>query len=300
MLNAYIDLLKSKGIRYKEGASLALLSSFQIGGPADLIVWTENMDMLIYAIEQARRTGVKYCVIGNASNVLFSDEGFRGAIIFTHYCKNVTVDGTRITAECGASFTHLASVACKNALTGLEFAYGIPGSCGGAVFMNAGAYGGEVKDVLVSSTCYDLSRGAIRILSADEHKFDYRTSVYDQNRDLIVMDATFELKKGEESVIRATMDAMMASRRSKQPLEFPNAGSTFKRPEGHFAGKLIEDAGLKGYSIGGAQVSDKHAGFIVNKGGATAHDVLELIELSQELVMAKFGVPLECEIKYIE
>ena len=300
MLNAYIELLKSKGIRYKENASLALLSSFQIGGLADLIVWTDSMEMLIFAIEQARKGGIKYRVIGNATNVLFADRGFDGVIIFTHYCRKVSMDGTRITAECGASFTGLASTACRNSLTGLEFAFGIPGSCGGAVVMNAGAYGGEVKDVLLSSTCYDLSRGAIRILSGDDHKFDYRTSIYDKNHDLIVMDATFELKNGEESVIHATMDALMSSRRAKQPLDHPNAGSIFKRPEGHFAGKLIEDAGLKGYSIGGAQVSDKHAGFIVNKGDATARDVLDLIELSRELVFAKFGVTLETEIKYVE
>lgn len=300
MYGKYIELISQKGIPYKENVSLSKYSSFEIGGPAAIAVFPENTEDIVFCVKSAKAFGTRNKIIGNGSNILFSDKGFDGVIIFTTRAKNIEVNKNTVTAECGASFTYLASVACKSSLSGLEFAYGIPGTVGGAVFMNAGAYGGEVSDVLVSSLCYDSESGNIYTLDKQSHKFDYRTGIYDQNDALVVLSATFELKEKNAEEIKSLMEDLMAKRRDKQPLEFPSAGSTFKRPEGHFAGKLIEDAGLKGYTVGGAQVSKKHAGFVINRGGATASDVLGLIEHIKNTVYASFGVMLECEIKYID
>ncbi len=300
MYRSYISSLKSRLIPYKKDLSLAAYCTFSVGGYAKIAVFPESVEDLSLAVLEAKKLGIRYTVIGNGSNVLFSDEGFDGVIIFTSACKKAEVKGNRIYAECGVSFTHLASLACRNSLSGLEFAYGIPGTVGGAVYMNAGAYGGEVSNVLLSSECFDCNTGKTVTLSAEEHGFDYRTSVYAKNEDLIALSAVFELKYGESDTIKATMSELMAKRRDKQPLEFPSAGSTFKRPNGYFAGKLIEDSGLKGFSIGGAQVSEKHAGFVINRGGATSKEVLSLIDHIKKTVMDNFGVELECEIKYID
>ena len=295
----YLELLKSKEIKYREQLSLAAYSTFSIGGPAKVAVFPESSEELSFSITSARELGIKHVIIGNGSNLLFADEGFDGAVIFTTGCKRIEINGNIIFAECGASFTRLASFAARHSLTGLEFAYGIPGTVGGAVYMNAGAYGGQVSDVLLSSVCFNSKENTVKTLSASEHEFDYRTSIYDKQKSLTVLGANFKLEDGNGSEINAKMNELMTKRRDKQPLEFPNAGSTFKRPEGHFAGKLIEDSGLKGYTVGGAQVSEKHAGFVINRGGATARDVLELIEHIKVTVFRDFGVMLECEIKYI-
>ncbi len=300
MLNKYAEALKNSLIECRENEPLSLHSTFSIGGNAKLAVFPKTTEQLIYSVREAISLGRKYSVIGNASNVLFSDLGFDGAVIFTSGCKGTSIEGNLIDAECGASFTHLSALAARNSLSGLEFAYGIPGTVGGAVYMNAGAYGKEVSDVLVSSTMLDTSSGEIKTLHAKDHGFGYRTSIYCQNEALIILSASFELSSGKKNEIRDRMEDLMHQRKEKQPLELPNAGSTFKRPEGYFAGKLIEDAGLKGFSFGGAQISEKHAGFIVNTGGATANDVLRLIEHTKETVLNKFGVELECEIKYID
>lgn len=293
------ELLSAKGIKFTENEPLAPHSTFRIGGAAKLAAMPDTTEQIIDAVSAAKEAGLDFTVIGNGSNVLFSDKGFDGLVIFTRNADSVVIKGNRVIADAGAPFTKLA-VTVKNAgLTGLEFAYGIPGSVGGAVYMNAGAYNGEASQVVASSMAYDDLTGEVRMISREEHNFGYRTSVYSQNRDrLTVLSAEFELKEGDSAAIWETMQDLMRRRREKQPLEYPNAGSVFKRPQGYFVGKLITDAGLKGYTIGGAQVSEKHAGFIVNIGGATAQDVLRLVEHIQKTVQSQFGVMLECEINF--
>lgn len=293
------ELLSAKEIKFTENELLAPHSTFRIGGEARLAAMPDTTEQIIDAVSAAKVAGLDFTVIGNGSNVLFSDKGFAGLVIFTRNADSVVIKGNRVIADAGAPFTKLA-VTVKNAgLTGLEFAYGIPGSVGGAVYMNAGAYNGEASQVVASSMAYDDLTGEVRMISREEHNFGYRTSVYSQNRDrLIVLSAEFELKEGDSAAIWETMQDLMRRRREKQPLEYPNAGSVFKRPQGYFVGKLITDAGLKGYTIGGAQVSEKHAGFIVNIGGATAEDVLRLVEHIQKTVQSQFGVMLECEINF--
>lgn len=293
------ELLSAKEIKFTENELLAPHSTFRIGGEARLAAMPDTTEQIIDAVSTAKEAGLDFTVIGNGSNVLFSDKGFDGLVIFTRNADSVVIKGNRVIADAGAPFTKLA-VTVKNAgLTGLEFAYGIPGSVGGAVYMNAGAYNGEASQVVASSMAYDDLTGEVRMISREEHNFGYRTSVYSQNRDrLTVLSAEFELKEGDSAAIWETMQDLMRRRREKQPLEYPNAGSVFKRPQGYFVGKLITDAGLKGYTIGGAQVSEKHAGFIVNIGGATAEDVLRLVEHIQKTVQSQFGVMLECEINF--
>lgn len=293
------ELLSAKEIKFTENELLAPHSTFRIGGEARLAAMPDTTEQIIDAVSAAKEAGLDFTVIGNGSNVLFSDKGFDGLVIFTRNADSVVIKGNRVIADAGAPFTKLA-VTVKNAgLTGLEFAYGIPGSVGGAVYMNAGAYNGEASQVVASSMAYDDLTGEVRMISREEHNFGYRTSVYSQNRDrLTVLSAEFELKEGDSAAIWDTMQDLMRRRREKQPLEYPNAGSVFKRPQGYFVGKLITDAGLKGYTIGGAQVSEKHAGFIINIGGATAEDVLRLVEHIQKTVQSQFGVMLECEINF--
>lgn len=293
------ELLSAKEIKFTENELLAPHSTFRIGGEARLAAMPDTTEQIIDAVSAAKEAGLDFTVIGNGSNVLFSDKGFDGLVIFTRNADSVVIKGKRVIADAGAPFTKLA-VTVKNAgLTGLEFAYGIPGSVGGAVYMNAGAYNGEASQVVASSMAYDDLTGEVRMISREEHNFGYRTSVYSQNRDrLTVLSAEFELKEGDSAAIWDTMQDLMRRRREKQPLEYPNAGSVFKRPQGYFVGKLITDAGLKGYTIGGAQVSEKHAGFIINIGGATAEDVLRLVEHIQKTVQSQFGVMLECEINF--
>lgn len=293
------ELLSAKEIKFTENELLAPHSTFRIGGEARLAAMPDTTEQIIDAVSTAKEAGLDFTVIGNGSNVLFSDKGFDGLVIFTRNADSVVIKGNRVIADAGAPFTKLA-VTVKNAgLTGLEFAYGIPGSVGGAVYMNAGAYNGEASQVVASSMAYDDLTGEVCMISREEHNFGYRTSVYSQNRDrLTVLSAEFELKEGDSAAIWETMQDLMRRRREKQPLEYPNAGSVFKRPQGYFVGKLITDAGLKGYTIGGAQVSEKHAGFIVNIGGATAEDVLRLVEHIQKTVQSQFGVMLECEINF--
>ena len=299
-----IDILTSRldaaKISYITNAPLSDHSTFKIGGSAALCVLPEGCEAMIYALNLAKEYAEKHTVIGKGSNVLFSDAGYDGVIILTKNFKRSSVKENKISAGCGLSFTQLAKIAKDSYLTGLEFAYGIPGTVGGAVYMNAGAYGGETKDVLASAIVYNEADGSVREYKNSECGFDYRTSVFAKNDNLTVLSADFILKSGNQSEIVDKMSELMSKRHEKQPLEFPNAGSTFKRPEGYFAGKLIEDSGLKGYRIGGAEISQKHAGFIINVGGATADDVLRLIDYTKETVLRNFGVTLECEIKYID
>ncbi|MDP4153840.1 MAG: UDP-N-acetylmuramate dehydrogenase [Bacillota bacterium] len=275
-------------------------TTFKIGGPASILVTPLGMYGLADVVTLCRQKSVPYLVIGNGSNLLVSDSGLDMVVIkTTEGLGEVRVDRDRqlVSSESGASLARLAVAAKEAALSGIEYLYGIPGSVGGAVFMNAGAYGGETADVLVKTEYLDAD-GDVKELRHDQHDFAYRHSVFMDNGNIILR-SWFQLETGDTSMIRGRMEEMMQSRRDKQPLEFPSAGSVFKRPEGFFTGRLIEDSGLKGFSIGGAQVSEKHAGFIINKGGATCDDVRRLVNHIQETVFKNFNVKLECEIKYI-
>lgn len=288
------DMAERGEITVKFDEPTAPLSGFKIGGNADAVICPTSIDALKKTIDTASRLGVRYGVFGNCSNVLFDDNGYRGALILTKGLSNIEVQENRITADCGASLMSLALAAERASLSGFEFAYGIPGSVGGAVYMNAGAYGGEIADVLCSSDCL-FNDGSVKTLSKTDHNFAYRHSVYSECGGT-VLSATFELEFAEKGEIRAKMDDLMSRRREKQPLEYPSAGSTFKRYPGYYTAKLIEEAGLKGYSIGGAQVSEKHAGFVINKGGATANDVCRLIDVIKEKIYQKEGIAIECEV----
>lgn len=291
--------LKRVGVRAESECPLCRYSSFRIGGCAELALFPKNREELIACLEGVRRYGARYLIIGNASNVVFPDAGFRGVVIFTTAWKDVTVSGTRILAGAGASLGAIANAAQRAALTGAEFAHGIPGTLGGAVFMNAGAFGGCMADICEKSEYFDMRTGEIGVLCGDEQGFSNRTSIYETHPYYTVLCAELTLQKGNKSEICARMRDYMERRRRTQPLEFPSAGSVFKRPEGHFAGKLIEDCGLKGMRVGGAEVSVKHAGFIVNRGGATAEDVKRLCEMIRARVLAETGVLLEPEIRFL-
>ena len=292
-----VKALAAAGIEYAAEALVAARSSFKIGGCAALAVFPKSERELADALSLIDGEGVRCEIIGNASNLLFAFDYFDGALIFTSGLGGISVDGNKIYCGAGASLTHLSSVAAEHSLTGLEFAYGIPALVGGAVYMNAGAYGGAVSDVIDYSIAYDrVSQRTFRIYDGD---FSYRYSKYMRKSNLVCLGAVFALPFGNEAEIKEKMAQNMASRKANQPLDYPSAGSYFKRPEGHFAGKLIEDCGLKGLSVGGAQVSDKHAGFIINRGGATYSDVLALEEKIKEKVFSEFGVELEREVRVI-
>jgi len=281
--------------------SLKRFSTFAIGGTASLAVFPKSKDALKAAVESANKYNIPYEVIGRGSNVLFSDNGYDGMIIFTSQMRQIRVlpDGT-IHSEAGANLTALSVKAASESLSGLEFACGIPGSCGGAVYMNAGAFGGEISNVLEYSEYYDTNTKSFIRLHKNAHDFSYRHSIYSDNKHMIITDAVFKLERGNKDDIKSRMDEYTLRRRTTQPHEYPNAGSIFKRPANGFAAKMIDDCGLKGMTVGGAQVSEKHAGFIVNKGNATAENVLELISEIKERVRISFGVELECEIKIIK
>ena len=292
-------LLNQAGINFEENYPLAKHSSFKIGGEAELAIFPEDEQTLVDALCILKENKVRTEIIGNASNVLFGDGVLNGAFVFTSKISVYSFDGERLSASCGASLTGMAKKAADRGLSGLEFAYGIPGSIGGAVYMNAGAYGSCVSEVLLSSRVLDVNTGKIFELNLSEHNFDYRKSVFMEREGLVCLGANFGLRIGEKESIYAKMNEFMTSRKEKQPLEYANAGSYFKRPEGHFAGKLIEDCGLKGFSIGGAAVSPKHAGFIINLGGATASDVIALEGEIKRRVFECFGVTLEREVRII-
>ena len=278
---------------------MARHTSFRIGGPASIFVTPENKEVFCRVVDHCIESNTEYFILGNGSNLLVSDNGYDGVIINTSKClSEITLNGTRIYAEAGALLSKIASVALGESLEGFEFASGIPGTLGGAVMMNAGAYGGEMKDVLVSVEVYDPSEKRIVNMPAYELELGYRTSVFKKAKKYI-LSAVIELKLGESEKIKSKMDEFKASRTEKQPLNLPSAGSAFKRPEGHFAGKLIMDAGLRGFSIGDAAVSQKHCGFFVNLGNATAADMKKLFEEVIKKVDEKYGVVLEPEVKFL-
>ena len=273
-------------------------TTFKVGGPADLYVIPEDFDELREVLLACDEAGVARFVLGRGSDLLVSDEGYRGVIVAVgDGLMGVAVDGTEMTCQAGVDLREASEMACELGLSGLEFACGIPGSVGGACFMNAGAYGGCVADALKCVRVL-MPDGSQETLGVDELDLGYRRSRVAADG-LVVLSATFDLEKGDPENIRATMDDLTRQREEKQPLELPSAGSTFKRPEGYFAGKLIMDAGLQGYQVGGAAVSKKHAGFVVNVGGATAADVHAVIEHVQDEVERQFGVRLEPEVRFL-
>lgn len=300
MYEAIIKIANDFGAEVYRDFPLSKVTSFQTGGNADVLILPNSEKSLQAMLVACKAQEIRCCVIGNGSNLLVSDSGVRG-IVFRIGAPMANIellgDG-KIRCEAGASLTALCNFAWKHGLSGLEFAYGIPGSAGGAAYMNAGAYGGEMKDVLCS--CRHIAPdGSVGSLSGEELQLGYRKSVYSDNG-CIITELLLQLKPGAPEEIRAAMADKMQRRKSKQPLEYPSAGSTFKRPTGYFAGALIEECGLKGFAVGGAQVSEKHAGFVINRGGATTADILELIRRVQEIVYTEKGVRLQTEVLYIE
>lgn len=272
-------------------------TTFRVGGPADVLVQPDET-ALAAILALCRQYYVSYSFIGNGSNLLVGDKGIRGVVIeMTDPMGNIEVDGTKITAQAGAMLSKIANTAASNGLGGMEFAAGIPGSVGGAVVMNAGAYGGEMKDIIEKVYVLD-ENGAQLELDRDALDLGYRHSCIPEKK-YIVTKVVLELVPRNEAEIRSEMKELNEKRAEKQPLQYPSAGSTFKRPEGYFAGKLIMDAGLRGYQVGGAQVSEKHCGFVINKGDATAADICQLMRDVSDKVQAQFGVVLEPEVKMI-
>ncbi len=271
-------------------------TTFRVGGPADFFVTPETSEEVRAVIDMCRSEEIDCHIIGNGSNLLVSDRGVRGVVVQIAKAMNkIESNGEQIRAQAGALLSEVAAHALKDGLAGFEFAAGIPGTLGGACVMNAGAYGGEMKDVLYEVTVL-TPQGEFLVLKEDELELGYRTSVV-ARKGYIVLEAVIRLKKGDEEEIRRQMEDLRDRRISKQPLEYPSAGSTFKRPEGYFAGKLIQDAGLRGYTFGGAQVSEKHCGFVVNRGDATAAEVAELMRRVVDKVEEQFKVRLEPEVK---
>ena len=318
MINIISEYLKDKRCIVKNNESLKEYNTFKIGGTAELLVMPENRECLPGLIQIIKENNIRYYILGNGSNALISDKYFNGVFIILSRMNNIDVRGDYIHADCGAGLNRLASIAKDNNLAGLEFAYGIPGTLGGAVVMNAGAYGGQMSDIIYAIEYLDLDTLEIKKIDAQAHGFSYRHSIFvgrdapgapqlskcrlpgaPQNNKLI-LSCCLKLNAGEKSEIEAAMQKNMSARKEKQPLEYASAGSIFKRGENYFAAKLIDDCGLKGASVGGAQVSEKHAGFIINKGGASCADVINLIGHVKSVVFEKTGIKLEREVKIIE
>lgn len=299
-MNRICEYVKNEGISYIENEPMVLHTTFKIGGPARLAVFPKNENEISDVIKKCKEENVRYMVVGNGSNLLVADEGIDAVVILLgkEFGEVKLIDDTTIFAEAGAPLMKVCRFALENGLSGLEFAYGIPGSCGGGAFMNAGAYGGELGDVMFRCDHIDKD-GNKGSLEGDDLKLAYRHSAYYENG-CVITGAYFKMQKADKEEIKAKMDDYMSRRRDKQPLEYPSAGSTFKRPEGNFAGALIEQCGLKGTSVGGAEISTKHAGFVINKGGATCKDVLDLCKKVADTVKAEKGIDLEMEVRVTE
>ncbi len=293
-----LSALEENKIKYAENYGLKNSCTFRIGGVCRLALFPCSSEQLASCISLLDGAGERFCVIGKGSNTLFSDAYIDSVLVFTAGACEVKIDGTLVRAQAGVSLVSLCATLAEHGLSGLEFASGIPGSVGGAAFMNAGAYGGTVADVIKYTRAYD--RGTGEAVTLFEHGFGYRKSIYMENRKLVCLEACFSLVADEPMRIKEKMRELAAERRKKQPLEYPSAGSYFKRPEGDFAGRLIEAAGLKGRRLGGACVSEKHAGFIVNTGDASFLDVMSLEDEVRRAVRERFGVTLEREVEVIE
>ncbi len=298
-MNSLQERLKKLHISFCETATLADLTTFKVGGAADMVLYPESVEQCAALLGLAKEYGKKLIYLGNGSNMLGSDRGCHDWIIKTDRLAELALNENGVLCVgAGVKCVKASSFAAKSGFSGLEFAHGIPGTVGGAVFMNAGAYGGSM-DRIVIRTHYMNEVGEFCILEKDAHDFGYRKSFFMQHPQYLILATELQLQKGDAKVILSTIEDLQQRRRDKQPLEYPSAGSTFKRPEGYFAGKLIEDSGLKGFSIGGAQVSEKHAGFIINYDHATGDDVRALIAHVQDTVQKQFGVMLECEIRFL-
>lgn len=281
----------------KENEPMSTHTSMEVGGPAALYITPEDKHQLAAVMAGLRSVGESFYIIGNASNVIVADEGFDGAIVSTEKLTRIEVSGNTVAAQSGAMLKDIAQVCMENSLAGFEFASGIPGSLGGAICMNAGAYDGEMKDVITRVELLD-TEGNLIWKTCEEMEFSYRHSICSSGG-YIVTEAVIEIEPGDKQEISRRIEELSLRRKEKQPLEYPSCGSTFKRPEGYFAGKLITDAGLKGMMRGGAQVSEKHAGFIINKNNASAADIISLIETVKERVREDSGVELECEVRIL-
>lgn len=299
-INDLIAAAEKHGCCYLINEPLSRHTTFKVGGECSFLTFVNSERALATFLKYCTDNGVRLLVLGNGSNVLCSDKGFDGAclVIGRDFQGIRMTDETTIEAQSGCTLMQLCSFALQNSLTGLEFAYGIPGTVGGGVFMNAGAYDGDISKVILSAEAIDFS-GKPMSFSADQMQLCYRGSIF-QHIDCVITKAVFRLQKGSREEIKSKMDDFMSRRKSKQPLEFPSAGSTFKRPTGNFAGKLIDECGLRGYTVGGAQVSEKHCGFVINKGGATFDDIVTLIKNIQNIVFDKTGYSLQCEVRIIE
>lgn len=274
-------------------------TTVKVGGVADVVVLPKNVEEIKSLLSFAKKNDIPYYVIGCGSNLIVTDDEIHALIIkITNKFGKVYVNGNVITADAGASMPYVSITAKRNSLSGFEFACGIPGTIGGGVRMNAGAYGSEIKDIFLQATYID-DKGNINTINKDEMKFGYRHTFFSEHPDYIIISAKFVLNEKDVSEIETKMNENSIARKTKQPLEYPNFGSVFKRPEGYFVGKLVDDSGLRGYTIGGAQVSTKHTGFIVNTGNATCKDIVDLIHHIQNVVFEKFGVKLESEVVYI-
>lgn len=295
-----LKTLKELNIKFIENEPMANRTTFKVGGNARVMAFPKSEEEIIAIINSCNDNSVRFIAVGNGSNLLVSDNGIDACVICLgkDFSEIRLIDDETVFAESGASLMKLCRFALENGLSGLEFGYGIPGSCGGAAFMNAGAYGGEMKDALVKCT-HITENGERGELSGDALELSYRKSAYSSNG-FVITGLYLKLKKGNREEIKAKMEELIQRRRDKQPLEYPSAGSTFKRPPGYFAGALIEECGLKGKSVGGAQVSEKHAGFVINKGGATCEDILKLCKACSDEVYKQKGVRLEMEIRVTE
>ena len=296
VIGALKGFVRSENVYIKE--PMAAHTTFRVGGPADCLVELENTEQIQKIRRYLHLVEIPYVILGNGSNVLVSDDGYQGIVLrIGNRMNHISVEGSRITVQAGAPLSQVARTAMEHGLTGMEFASGIPGTVGGGVVMNAGAYGGEMSQVVSKVTVINVD-GEILELENETMEFGYRTSTI-RNQPFVVTEVTFELQTGDKEAIREKMEELAVKRREKQPLEYPSAGSTFKRPEGHFAGELIQNAGLRGLQIGGARVSDKHCGFVVNVGYATAADVKDLICEIQMRVKERFQVDLEPEVVFL-
>ncbi len=290
--------LKMLGCQVREKEPLASYTSFKIGGAADWLVTVNTRDTAAAVLQFCTQQKLPLFILGNGSNVLVSDRGVEGVVMRIDCGKErLTVQGTQVTAQAAVPLSRLCRFACEQGLSGLEFAYGIPGTVGGGTYMNAGAYGGQLSNVISSVTVLTPT-GEVQELSADELDFDYRHSVF-MEQPLLIWSVTLTLQQGDTAEIRKAMEKHLCCRREKQPLEYPSGGSFFKRPTGYFAGALIEQCGLKGTTVGGAQISEKHAGFLINRGGATCDEVLKLCDQVQQTVQDRFGVTLEREVQFV-
>lgn len=294
-----LNILKSctEDINIFKDEPMANHTSFRIGGVADYFVTPSGCDEVVKLVKALKEAGEQFIVIGNGSNLLVSDKGYRGVVIsISKKMSEITVCKDVLNVEAGALLSRISSVALKHSLAGFEFASGIPGCLGGAVVMNAGAYGGEIKDIVIETT-YVSCNGEVKTVKGEEHNFGYRRSCFKEGD--VILSSKIKLKEGNTEEIKALCEELNGKRKDKQPLEYPSAGSTFKRPEGYFAAKLIDDAGLRGFKVGGAMVSEKHCGFVINYNHATSEDVFNLMKEVKRIVFEKYGVTLEPEVRFI-